>query len=1068
MQSRGGSIISGVNVKAQEVPPVVTPTTGVAPLFDSLEKSGREYQLGVEPELAVNQIQGDMLLGFNKAYSLRIVLDVEEDADLTIVKNWLRSTVVAEVTTTEDVLEHRGKRRSGVTTMSTNDLAAAFVNVSFSYDCIAALVSGTSKAATLDHFPPDSAFVLGAQKRAALVGDPADPAARTQWKFGRSKQNSILINIDSDSKEAVTAARNKVLPDGLPLAVVDETLAFRGEKDDVYYGHEMYGFMDGLSQPEVRGTYKRKTATGEDVDFVVRRRLAEHDKRYGDYSRPGFRLLDPGHFVLGKQYLDGVHDSTDPQTDNDNPAAYRSLVPPYPAWCENGTFVVYRRIKQDVPGFWKLNYKTAEAQLPVGASKQDIKNLAGLIGAKQIGRWWDGTPLTFKAPLTRLHYPPSKAEWDKVSEKIRKLATERDGLKNGFQFEESEDPWHHQNEKEIKPPGLTKYPKDDQATFCPFAAHIRTVNPRDSFTDIGSSAKTLNHRIIRRGNNYGPRVDDVFGHDDDAGHAPADKPDKRGLALVMYMASIEDQFEFVQRHWANSPLRPKASGVDDASDMIIGLPDGEKKEAYLGVIGDSSVTINRKRVFTTATGLGYFLLPSMSAITDVLCAPRIHDDKTLLRTAADQRDLVNPLLYQKWDWIIRYMFWTAIWGPADTSTPDFSNFSRRPQGIAYRLPDVEEFASKNVYGNPADPTSKSYLQFRDPGDIAKMAPKDKIVTKQISWQAFPKRIQDLFENSDVNPFEYAERLGWYPPDLGSQVSYPLARQQDEYCEWFAHRDADGVITRVDITVESPEYWNFLYNDEPETCLALYRKYVSPLVQLADLAKPDGSYDVYNPWNTTKGAMHLNCPPNSLGAEIYIAAEAATRGGTPNNPLTKGGDLVQCGQYGLPSRASDPTIGSDVNSLIRQNLIISLKDPVGLYLKDLDTTGWTDKHDKSLDDVMSTIVQYQRGHENYRLRVKIEVPKDLEASRGRLGECKIGGAPIAWAGQIIDASCTMFLDGIGIDGSAYLKPNADNEAVVPCKKNWRVTANPDNIVGPTPAVNALYPKPEPSFDLFVTP
>merc|ERR1719233_1213367 len=112
---------------------------------------------------------------------------------------------------------------------------------------------------------------------------------------------------------------------------------------------------------------------------------------------------------------------------------------------------------------------------------------------------------------------------------------------------------------------------------------------------------------------------------------------------------------------------------------------------------------------------------------------------------------------------------------------------------------------------------------------------------------------------------------------------------DEYCEWFTHRRDDGTIWRVDITCESPEYWVFLFDNEPETCLELYQKYISPLVTLDSLTDGDGNYNIYNKWNTTHGAMHLNCPPNALSAELYIAAEASTRwsSGTSKKVITNG-------------------------------------------------------------------------------------------------------------------------------------------------------------------------------------
>jgi hypothetical protein len=61
-------------------------------------------------------------------------------------------------------------------------------------------------------------------------------------------------------------------------------------------------------------------------------------------------------------------------------------------------------------------------------------------------------------------------------------------------------------------------------------------------------------------------------------------------------------------------------------------------------------------------------------------------------------------------------------------------------------------------------------------------------------------------------------------------------------------------------------------------------------------------------------------------------------GSCGPPLTEGGDLIGCAAYGLSTRASDPTIGKNLNDLIRSGSIISVDNPVGLYLEKLDTTG----------------------------------------------------------------------------------------------------------------------------------
>jgi len=101
-----------------------------------------------------------------------------------------------------------------------------------------------------------------------------------------------------------------------------------------------------------------------------------------------------------------------------------------------------------------------------------------------IGRWWDGTPLCSPEPKTGLYYPPTKEIWAKVD---LADATKEKGDKNGFMFNQAEEPWK-------KKDGDTQaYSADPNGDLCPFAGHIRKVNSRDEFTDIGGSKRTLTH-----------------------------------------------------------------------------------------------------------------------------------------------------------------------------------------------------------------------------------------------------------------------------------------------------------------------------------------------------------------------------------------------------------------------------------------------------------------------------------------------------------------------------------------------------------------------------------------------
>ena len=101
------------------------------------------------------------------------------------------------------------------------------------------------------------------------------------------------------------------------------------------------------SDDEQPKSKKPKSSDGE-IKFIVRRTLLPsiEDDRYKDYSRPGFRLLDPGHFLLG--YLNDITDTNDGIMQNPDPNAYRNLKQMYPDWCKNGSFVVYTKIRQDV------------------------------------------------------------------------------------------------------------------------------------------------------------------------------------------------------------------------------------------------------------------------------------------------------------------------------------------------------------------------------------------------------------------------------------------------------------------------------------------------------------------------------------------------------------------------------------------------------------------------------------------------------------------------------------------------------------------------------------------------
>eukprot|EP01040_Poterioochromonas_malhamensis_P014329 gene14329-15850_t len=1124
--------------------------TSEALYLEELSKNDQEIPLPID------QIQGDVVLGFNKPHNLNIIFDLRRNnqgkIDLTptevatVRTSLLKIIEENELTTLAKMITHRSVYRA----LGTNNPMKAQVlwNISFGYDCLNTFTKGTTFERTMESFPSDSPFTIGATERSLAVGDHP---VEEKWEFGTEWNNDILISLASDDYNAMIEKGNKIkgqintisadLKSPL-ISQVNQTFCYRGEQHnpkDAFYGHEHFGFLDGLSQPEVRGKYPVTDKPGG-YDFIVRRRLLAEpatdpkqgtssaaarcphakavlvgDQRYKDYSRPGFRLMDVGHFLLG--YNTTITDTNDGPMQNPNPDKYRDLIDPCPDWAKNGSYVAYRKMKQDVTQFWQFFYQQAVTivtttglpsfretfqKLTSDEQEETIKQIAGGLAAQSVGRWWDGTPVTFGPPISGFFYPPKDATFlDSIS--VHNLA-KREGLLNCFNFALATNPWKiNLNDKSLVTiSGKNGSPirGDFGGAICPFAGHIRKVNPRDEFTDIGSDKQTLKHRLIRRGNNYYEGIDyekDVLNFDrvKDVFHpTPKEEQVERGLALITYQADIEFQFEFIQHHWANSATRPRSVG----DDFVIGQKD--KSETKTIFISDDYFFKNIVQTpyeisvpssiatFTSAKGLGYFLLLPVNSLHDILNAPLIiRQDTTMNDPPAFLTDFRNPSNYALWDQNVDYQYWKGLWSVVgtDQGTPDEID-DMSYAGVAYRF-ERDKIAQKslidafNKHIRNKTPLPRNLpLQFYSTKDFIQMVkaetnPAVPLTNVIISWSGFPKRILDLFHNSDVNPYEYVEQLGWPSKDLGSPTNL-LARQMDEYCEWFTHRNNDGKITRIDISCESPEYWTFLMQYEPSTALELYRKYVSPDVQLADLVLLDEktgktSYNLYNKWNTTHGLMHLNCPPNSLFAEVYIAAEASTRWGVPYpkcthlepnenyTVATNGSDLILSGQYGLPTRNSDPTIGYNVNYYARAGLLMTVANPVGLYFADLNTTGWTKPNGTLVTkEELSQMIHYERGAQksdhphlamNYHSRIRIECP----ASFGFvLGDCKIGGSRLDYAGKLIDSSLTVFLVALGFKPKNGFNFDDDLYGMtVPPKDDWATLNFLNNKNYQTPAV-----------------
>jgi Dyp-type peroxidase family len=216
-----------------------------------------------------------------------------------------------------------------------------------------------------------------------------------------------------------------------------------------------------------------------------------------------------------------------------------------PDWMRDGSFQVFLRLRQDVEG-WRTQMRE------LSESFTDRIDVA----AKAIGRTMDGEPLA--APGTG-------------------------GEFNGFTYEGDQ---------------------DGQQT--PRFAHSRKMNPRNGTFDDRI------HRLLRRGIPFETplHVETRLPGDDHIAEQvePAEQVE-RGLAFNAFMASIENQFEFLQQRWASNPesLPPVAP---DGTDPVVGAIDAP---CVLRRANAKHVEIHFGR-FVWTSGAIYAFAPSLSAL----------------------------------------------------------------------------------------------------------------------------------------------------------------------------------------------------------------------------------------------------------------------------------------------------------------------------------------------------------------------------------------------------------------------------------------------------------------------
>jgi Dyp-type peroxidase family len=510
-------------------------------------------------------VQGNTIPGFNKDHQHFLFFRL---GTRSRTKQWLR-WITPLITSMEEVLAfvraHRALRlRLGV---KEPPMCAAWVNIAFSFRAVEVL-AGKADAAAFG----DQSFRQGLGARSTYLGDPTNRTHQghtSHWVVGgpRREPDILVIVAADDPEDLVTladAVKHRAADSGLRLLFEQRGDTLPG----TLRGHEHFGFKDGVSQPGVRG--KVSTAPG---DFITPRYIDPADPRARFFAKPGQLLVWPGQFLLGepRQHTEHLYNSA--------PAATN-----FPRWAALGSYLVCRRLRQDVPAFWKFAIGAASA---LGMPAQRFASLL-------VGRWPSGAPI------------------------MRTPAADNAVLagdlwaNNHFIFDDNT---RASTLRPIPGYGGDAFPQaaaDLLGAVCPHFAHIRKTNPRDSATDLGKPHDSMLRMILRRGIPFGAPVVGV------KRPPPRLLRQQRGLMFICYGSTIEDQFELLTRRWANSPIQPNFGG----HDPIIGQSDryGARQRFIHVPTSAGTRRIKIKDEWVIPTGGGYFFAPPIEAITGVLGA----------------------------------------------------------------------------------------------------------------------------------------------------------------------------------------------------------------------------------------------------------------------------------------------------------------------------------------------------------------------------------------------------------------------------------------------------------------
>jgi Dyp-type peroxidase family len=483
----------------------------------------------------LSDIQGFITSGYGHLpHAAYLFLQFQQAA---LARQWLSLATPAIMSARSWPIESNGKKHK----------PPLALNIAFTADGLAALGLPPEVLCT---FPSEFQEGITRPDRSRVLGDTeeSDPA---QWELGGTGTPPIhaVLFIYAESATALAAASRaqRTLIEDAQGGVVELPGSMQsGHRPDD--NREPFGFHDGIAQPAIAGIPGDGVPTGE---FILG-------------YRNHFQIMPPTPVVPAALDRDGILSALENPYHADRPL--RDLG-------RNGSYVVYRKLEQDVASFWQFMKREA-ARSAGTANADDMIWLA----SRCVGRWPSGAPLALTPDVD----DPTSGDRDDFV-----------------------------------------YGGDTEGLACPFGSHIRRTNPRDVIKPY-AAAQSLSmseaHRLLRRARAFGPALFDASILSDAAKPEGrrrlmelADDGKVRGIHFFCVNASIKTQFEFVQQTWCNNP---RFAGLNDNKDPIIG--DNARTDQT-----SSHMTIPRRplRVRTAALPRfvkvragAYLFMPSLTAL----------------------------------------------------------------------------------------------------------------------------------------------------------------------------------------------------------------------------------------------------------------------------------------------------------------------------------------------------------------------------------------------------------------------------------------------------------------------